>query len=229
VIVIQLGFRFFSSGNVVCHTIIATLLNLTQIFYHFFNTKGERDAVTGEPFNVRNLGILLLLQCFVTVANLYLEKSSRREFLQTKTMEKNIRENVDLKKTLNFLPDGVVILDTSTKQVKFINKFANKLFKVPYSTKEGSQDSVDPEQEQGQGAEQRPKQECTELHERCLFEPFIDSLVTNPLEKTRLREKMKKKKNVGNYSLDDLVKNIYGKPEYEPSGDELDESSCFGD
>jgi len=46
---------------------------------------------------------------------------------------------VDLKKTLNFLPDGVVILDASTKQVKFINKFADKLIQAPYSTNEGPQ------------------------------------------------------------------------------------------
>jgi len=148
--------------------------------------------------------LFLAQQFFVTISNLYLEKSARVKFLHTKTMERSIRENVDLKKTLNFLPDGVIVLDSSTKQVKFINNIAENLFQVPHSAKEEpQQDRLLADSDQEPVQEQR--QEFNELHELCLFKSFEDSVIADPLEKKRMLQKTKQKEGGKDYSLDDLV------------------------
>jgi len=93
--------------------------------------------------------MVVLLQGIVTTANLYFEKSSRQHFLNMKSLQKSCRENIDLQKTLNFLPDGVLILDVVTKQVKFINSFANQMFEQNSSSNDKPLNDSKQEQEQG--------------------------------------------------------------------------------
>lgn len=135
---------------------------------------------------------------------------------------------MDLKKTFNFLPDGVIILDAVTKKVRFLNKFAKKLFEAPEHDRLRSDPVDPPEQEQRQGEEHKARLESIELNERCLFDPFEDSLiVSDPLEKTRLQERMKQKGNKRIFSLDDFVRLFEDSPEYESSNYSLDEKPNF--
>jgi len=150
----------------------------------------------------KRLGYILLvfLQVLVATANLYFEKGSRQDFLKTKALQKSCRENVDLQKTLNFLPDGVIILDASTKKVKFINSFADQLFEQNSPSKDKPLDDFQGQQEQGHASAQ--VEEDAELHKLCLFEPFEDSL--NTVDPLQVIDGIRPE-DEGRYSLDGLL------------------------